>query len=218
AASTTTARLLCRTPSYPAHGSGTRIRTSVSTFRAWRPAAERPRNTGAPLCPRVSRGRRRAASHAPCSAPGRVAPLRPRPMRGRRRSRRLPPWPATVVVCLARPRPNDVFHATRLPFDPGSPIAGCAHPSRSASSVEGFWSPRLACSRKNDKLKHTLLLKRHFCRQHRATFSLRRGLDSVQILLKLGITLGLIVYGAFLEQKRTTRRVALVWLAMRLAD
>jgi hypothetical protein len=29
-------------------------------------------------------------------------------------------------VCLARPKPNDVFHASRLPFDPGSPSAGCA--------------------------------------------------------------------------------------------
>jgi hypothetical protein len=38
AAATTTTRLLCRTLSYPAHGSGTRNRTSTSRFRAWRPA------------------------------------------------------------------------------------------------------------------------------------------------------------------------------------
>lgn len=39
AAATTTARLLCRALSYPAQKeSGTRGRTSISTFRAWRPA------------------------------------------------------------------------------------------------------------------------------------------------------------------------------------
>jgi hypothetical protein len=28
--------------------------------------------------------------------------------------------------CRVRRRPNAVFHATRLPFDPGSPAIGCA--------------------------------------------------------------------------------------------
>ena len=37
--------------------------------------------------------------------------------------------------------PNDVVHATRLPFDPGSPTADCADPQRSSSYVEGRWSP-----------------------------------------------------------------------------
>ena len=148
---------------------------------------------------------------------GRAAPLRPRPKRGVDAVGDYLPGQAALVVCLLRPKPNDVFHATRLAFDPGSPIGVCARPSRSASSVEGFWSPRLACFWKKSKLKHTLLLKRPFCRQHRATFSLRRGLDSVQILFKLGITLVFVVLLSIREQKRTTRRVALVWLSMRPA-
>jgi hypothetical protein len=151
-------------------------------------------------------------------ASGRAAPLRPRPKTGVDAVGDYLLDQATAVVCLVGPRPNDVFHATRLPFDPGSPIAGCAHPARSASSVEGCWSPRLVRFRKKSELKHTLLLKRSFRRQHRATFSLRRGLDSVQFLLKLGITLVPSNLPSVPGQKRTTRRVALVWPGMRLAS
>jgi len=38
-----------------------------------------------------------------------------------------PPSVVARVLCLAGPEmPNDVVQATRLPFDPGSPAAGCA--------------------------------------------------------------------------------------------
>ena len=49
---------------------------------------------------------------------------------------------ASVVVgrCLVRPEPNDVFQASRQPFDPGSSTAGCASHA-SSSYVEGLWSP-----------------------------------------------------------------------------
>jgi hypothetical protein len=57
-------------------------------------------------------------------------------------------------VCLARPKPNDVVQATRLPFDPGSPSAGCAA-ARSASYVEEFWSPSLRALWKIRRLKRT---------------------------------------------------------------
>ena len=53
-------------------------------------------------------------------------------------------WAITRVLCLVRPKPNDVFCATRLPFDPGSPTACCAHPRQSPSYVERLWSPYLA--------------------------------------------------------------------------
>src|SRR5262249_34060553 len=106
-------------------------------------------------------------------------PLRPRPKKGRRRSRRLPPGQAALVVCLARPRPNDVFHATRLPFDPGSSITGCARRCDRRPSWRGFGARGSRDFGKKNKLKRTLLLKRSFRRRHRATFSLRRGLDSV---------------------------------------
>ena len=79
----------------------------------------------------------------------------------------------------ARQRSDQVFHATRLPFDPGSPAAGCACPRRSPSYVEGLWSPSLDTSRKNDKLKPTLIASDVSSATHRGSFSLRRGLDSV---------------------------------------
>jgi hypothetical protein len=61
---------------------------------------------------------------------------------------RLPggPWFASSVS--SDRRRNDVVHATRLPFDPGSPSTGCVHPERSTSYVEELWSPILALIRK----------------------------------------------------------------------
>ncbi len=47
------------------------------------------------------------------------------------------------VLCLVRPKPNDVFYATRLPFDPGSPTAGCARAQWSTSYMEELWSRNL---------------------------------------------------------------------------
>jgi hypothetical protein len=49
-----------------------------------------------------------------------------------------------IVDCVA----NDVVHASRLPFDPGSPAWG------TASYVEGCWSPVLTeCHFKIGRLK-----------------------------------------------------------------
>ena len=45
------------------------------------------------------------------------------------------------VLCLVRPRPNDVFHATRLPFGPGSPATGCAHDAMVAVLRGGALEP-----------------------------------------------------------------------------
>ena len=49
---------------------------------------------------------------------------------------------AKAVLWHVQLAPHDVFHATRLPFDPGSPIRGCA--ARGVGVfVEEFWSPGL---------------------------------------------------------------------------
>jgi hypothetical protein len=69
---------------------------------------------------------------------------------GDRRSRRAP---SLRPSCHAGQRPSDVFHATRLPFDPGSPAAGCARPRRSSSCVEELWSPSLTRPPGNSQAK-----------------------------------------------------------------
>jgi hypothetical protein len=72
---------------------------------------------------------------------------------------------------------NDVVYATRLPFDPGSSSAGSAHPERSTSYVEEFWSPILALRPEIGRLKHTLIASVYFQRAALRSFSLRRGLN-----------------------------------------
>ena len=77
--------------------------------------------------------------------------------------------------------PNDVVHATRLPFDPGSP--------GSASYVEGSWSPALLLLRENRRQKQPVIQRRiQPARSAEGPFSLRRGLESELWFLKLGIT------------------------------
>ena len=80
-----------------------------------------------------------------------------------------------------RRKPNDVVYATRLPFGPGSPS--------SASYVEGSWSPALLLLRENRRQKQPVIQRRiQPARSAEGPFSLRRGLESEQIFLKLGIT------------------------------
>jgi hypothetical protein len=77
-----------------------------------------------------------------------------------------------LLLCHARLKPDDVFQATRLLFDPGSP------PSRRQTSyVEEFWSPSRGVLVKKCRLKQTLLSQRNFTGRRRGSFSLRRGLD-----------------------------------------
>ena len=60
----------------------------------------------------------------------------------------------SLVVCHAGASPGDVFHASRLPFDPGSPTTRGTTPRRLLSYVEGLWSPRLEhVCRKNCRQK-----------------------------------------------------------------
>ncbi len=74
-----------------------------------------------------------------------------------------------IVGCVA----NDVVHATRLPFDPGSPAR------RAASYVEGCWSPMLRrCHCINVHAKVTRTYTRASSEHRGGPFSLRRGLES----------------------------------------
>jgi hypothetical protein len=76
--------------------------------------------------------------------------------------------------CHARLMPSAVFHATRLPFDPGSPAAGCAAGER-PSYVEELWSPSLGRLAENRRQKLTLLRERDFQRDAPRVFLSQAG-------------------------------------------
>jgi hypothetical protein len=107
----------------------------------------------------------------------------------------------SVVLCLARPEPNDVFHATRLPFDPGSTTRW----SRASSYVEELWSPiSSACRLEKRTLKPMLIpldFSAHSCRD----LSLSGGASiSIQNCFKLSITFRLTHPLAASPNKRAT--------------
>ncbi len=56
------------------------------------------------------------------------------------------------------------------------------------SFVEGLWSPSLVSKRRNGSVKQRRMPQRLFQRKRRASFSLRRGLDSSCAFLQLSIT------------------------------
>jgi hypothetical protein len=89
---------------------------------------------------------------------------------------------ACVPSVSRRPSPRDVVHATRLPFDPGSPAAGCAARGSSSSCVEGRWSPSLTVSVENSQAKANAICAGIVQPHERGSFSLRRGLDSDQVV------------------------------------
>ena len=107
------------------------------------PAELRPRDgrgwvrTSGLLCVRQALSRSELLARS-VSAPVRLAALPSiSPGGDRRYERPLLPCPLS-----RRPKPNDVFQATRLPFDPGSHVGGCAAAER-PSFVEELWSPML---------------------------------------------------------------------------
>jgi hypothetical protein len=133
--------------------SGTRTRTSISTFRAWRPSVlDDPGSATDPAPPSTS-------------PKGSSTQLRDRTVCG-------------VAVSSVTPgtTPNDVFQATRLPFDPGSP-AGPRTCAPVAVLRGGVLEP--APRSLPDKLhaKAHAALPRSFSTRSRESFSLRRGLD-----------------------------------------
>src|SRR4051812_12449048 len=114
-----------------------------------------------------------------------------------------------ATVCLGRRMPDDVFHATRLPFDPGSPFGvlrgGALEPeSRRAAG-------------KNCTLKRTQVFQRVFQRDARGVFLSQAGPRFDLNLFKLSIT-SVSVVGAASETTKATRWIALDWLVMRLGD
>ena len=117
----------------------------------------------------------------------------------------------------SEPKPNDVFHATRLLFDPGSENARCAHPERSPSYVEELWSPSLERLRGKVQAKADAYCQRSFSRQALRVFLSQAGPQFDLAFFKLSITFWfrrrLI---AFKNEKGDPVWVALVWLAMRL--
>ncbi len=114
----------------------------------------------------------------------RSSPLRPS-LRSRsdRRSRRVPlNEPQSHPHVSFDRRSNDVFHASRLPFDPGSAIHSfCARPSVIAVLRGGALEPELSVAvLEKLQAKADAIVQRPFA-AHGAemSFSLRRGLDSV---------------------------------------
>jgi hypothetical protein len=106
-----------------------------------------------------------------------------------------------VVASLSRPNaqaPDDVFHAARLPFDPGSARACGSH---ATSYVEELWSRSSARSLEDRTLKHTRMVPAQAPR----SFSLRRGLDSDLDFLQAEHHLCVDFGCSFLETTRATR-------------
>jgi hypothetical protein len=105
-----------------------------------------------------------------------------------------------------------VFYAARLPFDPGSPAAGCACPRRSLSYVEGLWSPSLGTFAENGKLKHTLIASVLFQRNAQRVFLSQAGPRFDLALVQAEHHLASDVDRSPRDTKRATRWVALDWL------
>jgi hypothetical protein len=82
--------------------------------------------------------------------------------------------------CHVRRVPNDVVQATRLPFDPGSPVR--------RPTWRGVGARR-SCRFENRRQKQPEIMRRiQPARSAEGPFSLRRGLEAELDFLKLGIT------------------------------
>ena len=81
------------------------------------------------------------------------------------------------VLCLVGLSPNDVFHASRLPFVPGSSIAGCAH--RAIAVLRGgALEPRASCRTGNSQAKANAYHRAYFQRTCAEGLSLSGGASS----------------------------------------
>jgi hypothetical protein len=85
---------------------------------------------------------------------------------------------------------NDVVHATRLPFDPGSSSADCAQPEWSTSYVEELWSPILTLRPEMGRRKHTLIACVYFPARSAEIFLSQAGPQLDLKCFTLSITLG----------------------------
>jgi hypothetical protein len=87
---------------------------------------------------------------------------------GDRRSRRAPSFRPS---CLAGRTPSDVFHATRLPFDPGSPAAGCGR----RPTWRSFGARASHVLLENRRVKRTLTASVYFQRETLRAFLSQAG-------------------------------------------
>jgi hypothetical protein len=97
---------------------------------------------------------------------------------------------SVVVRFMSRPAlgPTDVFQATRLPFDPGSTVAGCAFSGDGRPTWRSFGARPCSHVRYLRKLTPTVIRRSLFASKCVKPFSLKRGLNSTLDFLKLGIT------------------------------
>jgi len=166
----------------------------------------RPRKgTPSGICPLPVGRSRNAWSASPSATPAGAS------MQRRTDSRRS----HASSVSPASEAANDVVQATRLPFDPGSPTAGCAIRDGRRPTWRSFGARASRTLPEIGRQKPELNTSIHFFSVREESFSLRRGLDSVSSFFKLGIT-SLRVGRSPPETTKATRWVALDWLGMRL--
>ena len=113
-------------------------------------------------------------------------PLHPRPRRGRRCSGG-PILGGRTRPLSRRPRkPNDVVQATRLPFDPGSPTAGCAIRDGRRPTWRSFGARASRTSPKIGRQKPELNTSIHFFLRAGGVFLPQAGPRFGLVLLQAG--------------------------------
>ncbi len=134
------------------------------------------------------------------------SPLRPSPEAGDRRSRRARPGRPGRALCLVGSTPRTMLSmplANPSTLDRRPPVA---HRRRSSSYVEELWSPSLAQHTRNFQAKAHLYLPGDFsARVHQGSFSLWRGLNSIQCLSRRASPLPSGLAGRPSETKKATR-------------
>ena len=126
---------------------------------------------------------------------------------------------ATARRSLSRPpKPNDVFYATRLPFDPGSPITVCAHAAVVAVLRGGVLEPEpqtLLVEKR--KLKQSLIASVYFQRATLRVFLSQAGPRFDLELVQAEHHLWVPTFAGCLRKRRGRPGwVALCWFVMRL--
>src|SRR4051812_31142467 len=113
---------------------------------------------------------------------------------------------------------GDVFQASRLPFDPGSPLACCALLARASSYVEECWSPSLAAPEKLQAKAHANS-RSQFRARSAEGLSLSGGASIRTYFSQAGHHLSSSSgTGSPWSTKKATRWVALDWPGMRARD
>jgi hypothetical protein len=149
----------------------------------------------------------------PLGSWGTVSPLSVHLQASARRSMQ-----SVIVRFMSRAplRSADVFHATRLPFDPGSTATGCAFTATIVLRGGALEPDPDSIFRYLRELTPTVKRRVIFARKCSEPFSLKRGLNSTLIFPKLGITLS---FASRFGSKNDEGRpfwVALARAAMRL--